>query len=169
MATPKEKLKRLRLDLKNPFPEAYKTAEERKAGTYGKGKQGPLTEGLRAKSERQKAKETPASTKAAEEKEVDKPASSSSSGKSFSQAFREARAEGKDTFTWNGKKYSTEMASDKKAKKEESEMFTSSQPDVEDTEEGRTTTFKKGGMVRSSASKRADGCCVKGKTRGRMI
>ena len=27
----------------------------------------------------------------------------------------------------------------------------------------------KGGMVRSSASKRADGCAVKGKTRGRMV
>ena len=30
--------------------------------------------------------------------------------------------------------------------------------------------FKKGGKVKaSSASKRADGCCKKGKTRGRMI
>lgn len=29
--------------------------------------------------------------------------------------------------------------------------------------------FKKGGMVKSSASKRADGCAVKGKTKGRMV
>jgi hypothetical protein len=29
--------------------------------------------------------------------------------------------------------------------------------------------FKKGGAVKSSASKRADGCCVKGKTRGKMV
>ena len=29
--------------------------------------------------------------------------------------------------------------------------------------------FKKGGMVKSSASKRADGCAVKGKTRGKMV
>lgn len=29
--------------------------------------------------------------------------------------------------------------------------------------------LKKGGSVKSSASKRADGCCVKGKTRGRMV
>jgi hypothetical protein len=29
--------------------------------------------------------------------------------------------------------------------------------------------FKKGGMVKSSASKRADGIAVKGKTRGRMV
>jgi len=27
----------------------------------------------------------------------------------------------------------------------------------------------KGGMVRSSASKRADGCAIKGKTKGRMV
>jgi hypothetical protein len=27
----------------------------------------------------------------------------------------------------------------------------------------------KGGMVKSSASKRADGCAVKGKTRGKMV
>jgi len=29
--------------------------------------------------------------------------------------------------------------------------------------------FKKGGKVKSSASKRADGCAKKGKTRGKMI
>ena len=28
---------------------------------------------------------------------------------------------------------------------------------------------KAGGMIRSSASKRADGCATKGKTRGRMV
>ena len=33
---------------------------------------------------------------------------------------------------------------------------------------GYRGTFKKGGKV-SSASKRADGCCVKGKTKGRMV
>lgn len=32
----------------------------------------------------------------------------------------------------------------------------------------RTPEFKKGGMV-SSASKRADGCATKGKTKGRMV
>jgi hypothetical protein len=31
-----------------------------------------------------------------------------------------------------------------------------------------TKNHKKGGMV-SSASKRADGCCIKGKTKGRMV
>jgi hypothetical protein len=33
---------------------------------------------------------------------------------------------------------------------------------------GTPKVMKKGGSV-SSASKRADGCCVKGKTRGRMV
>jgi hypothetical protein len=33
---------------------------------------------------------------------------------------------------------------------------------------GQPTAMKKGGKV-SSASKRADGCCVKGKTKGRMV
>ena len=33
---------------------------------------------------------------------------------------------------------------------------------------GSVTGMKKGGKV-SSASKRADGCCVKGKTRGKMV
>jgi hypothetical protein len=32
----------------------------------------------------------------------------------------------------------------------------------------RNPYFKKGGMV-SSASKRADGCCIKGKTKGKMV
>jgi hypothetical protein len=29
--------------------------------------------------------------------------------------------------------------------------------------------MKKGGSVKSSASKRADGCCTKGKTKGRIV
>jgi hypothetical protein len=29
--------------------------------------------------------------------------------------------------------------------------------------------FKKGGAVKSSASKRADGCAIKGKTKGKMV
>jgi hypothetical protein len=33
---------------------------------------------------------------------------------------------------------------------------------------GKISSYKSGGMV-SSASKRADGCAVKGKTRGRMV
>jgi hypothetical protein len=164
MATPSEKLKRLRLSGENPFPSAYKTPTDTLKG-------GSAAEALRAKRERQKDKDvsTSAPTKAAESKEEStKSSSGSSSGKSFSQAFRDARAEGKDTFTWNGKKYTTEMAGAKKPAAEEA-SFESPAPEVTDTEEGRTTTFKRGGMVRSSASKRADGCAQRGKTRGRMV
>ncbi len=35
-------------------------------------------------------------------------------------------------------------------------------------QETKPKGYKSGGMV-SSASKRADGCCVKGKTRGKMV
>jgi hypothetical protein len=39
-----------------------------------------------------------------------------------------------------------------------------------EAEEGQTSsTYKKGGMVKSSASKRADGIAIKGKTRGKMV
>lgn len=34
---------------------------------------------------------------------------------------------------------------------------------------GSVHKYAKGGMTRSSASKRADGCAVKGKTRGKMV
>jgi hypothetical protein len=36
-------------------------------------------------------------------------------------------------------------------------------------ETGEDMGMKKGGSVKSSASKRADGCCIKGKTRGKMV
>jgi hypothetical protein len=38
-----------------------------------------------------------------------------------------------------------------------------------DAEKERGAYFKKGGAVKSSASKRADGCAVKGKTRGKFV
>jgi hypothetical protein len=38
-----------------------------------------------------------------------------------------------------------------------------------ETEKESDYGFKKGGSVKSSASKRADGCAVKGKTKGRMV
>ena len=34
---------------------------------------------------------------------------------------------------------------------------------------GEYSPFKKGGSVKSSASKRADGCAIRGKTKGRMV
>ena len=204
MATPKEKLKRLQIDLDNPYPNAYKTLEERLAtGNYGKGKQGPLTEGIRAKSERQSArsaenssppkgtssgrsrdtvlgstKNVAAPTKDAEEKESTK----TSSGKSFSQAFREARSAGNDSFTWNGKKYNTELAKPKTSKADNdlvNEHFdsisgTSAPKDTAETDFSDThfesVNMKKGGAVKkSSASSRGDGCCQRGKTKGKWV
>jgi len=41
------------------------------------------------------------------------------------------------------------------------------EPDLQEKAR-RSMGFKKGGMARSSASKRADGCAVRGKTRGKM-
>lgn len=168
MPTPEEKIKRLRLpftDGKDPY------ATSPKPGSYG-GKEGPLTEALRAKRARQEAKPTPAAKLSEPSEETPKSSSSSSlssSGKSFSQAFREARSAGKDTFTWNGKKYTTEMAGAKKPAADETK-FESSVPEVTDTEEGTTTTFKRGGKVNmSSASKRADGIAQRGKTRGKYV
>lgn len=45
------------------------------------------------------------------------------------------------------------------------------QKDMEDQLKGKKPTVKKanGGSIKSSASKRADGCATKGKTRGRMV
>lgn len=98
-----------------------------------------------------------------------------SGNKSFNQAFREARKSGQDTFTWNGKKYTTEMAGEKKS-------AASSEPERETTEYdfgatnpsefkrgGKVKKMASGGAVKSSASKRADGCVQRGKTRGRII
>ena len=126
---------------------------------------------------------------------------------SFKEAFAAARKGGDTTFTWNGKKYTTEMAGEKKAapkaepakpaaKVEKPGLFRRTvaalggvklpQSDygveTEEKDERPTTRpkpvstaaaiqaknmgLKKGGMV-SSASKRADGCATKGKTRGK--
>jgi len=45
------------------------------------------------------------------------------------------------------------------------------QKNMEDTVEGKKPTVKKakGGSVKSSASRRADGCATKGKTKGRFV
>ena len=41
--------------------------------------------------------------------------------------------------------------------------------DMPPTAPQTTPGMKKGGMVKSSASKRADGCAQRGKTKGRMV
>ncbi len=86
----------------------------------------------------------------------------------FGNAFAMARKSGDKTFEWRGKKYTTEMASEKKkapAKVAPSRGLPgkSAEGSVSDV-----VGAKKGGMI-SSASKRADGCAMRGKTRGKMV
>jgi len=104
--------------------------------------------------------------------------------KSFGQAFAEARKAGEKTFMFNGKKYTTELKGEKKdkpAKKEEAKESTKQMADDSRVKKlgvfgakgknprpANPSMFKKGGMV-SSASKRADGCAQRGKTKGRMV
>jgi hypothetical protein len=54
-------------------------------------------------------------------------------------------------------------------KKKDYEMFGTTEQNIPNVDTmGNVTGMKKGGKV-GSASKRADGCCVKGKTRGKMV
>jgi len=97
-------------------------------------------------------------------KQVGLPASAKTSR--FGTAFAAARRAGDKTFMFNGKKYTTEMASEKKkapAKSGKSFPGRSAEGSVSDV-----VGAKKGGMI-SSASKRADGCVTKGKTKGKML
>ena len=114
----------------------------------------------------------------------------------FGKAFREARASGDKTFMFNGKKYTTELAKPKTSTKPElgpemGEKMTPAESkaaasnfgypkgserlnSVENTETS-DMTYRHGGKVNSkkmanggSASSRADGIAIKGKTRGKM-
>jgi hypothetical protein len=83
---------------------------------------------------------------------------------SFKEAFAEARAAGDKTFEYMGKKYSTEMAKPKAPAKRKSLPGKAAEGKMSDV-----VGAKKGGMVKSSASKRGDGIAQRGKTRGRMV
>jgi hypothetical protein len=96
---------------------------------------------------------------------------------SFKEAFAEARANGDKTFEYMGKKYSTEMAKPEKSFKEKAKSsgFASAETKGgaalmtrKDRMKDKPVGMKSGGSV-SSASKRGDGCAIKGKTRGRMV
>jgi hypothetical protein len=96
----------------------------------------------------------------------------------FGAAFNAARQAGEKTFMFKGKKYTTEMAKPKPkvdadnpiSKKEFLGMEKKALAKEKNAQVQRESgSFKKGGMVKSSASKRADGCATKGKTRGRMV
>ena len=86
----------------------------------------------------------------------------------FKEAFAAARKEGDKTFEWRGKKYTTEMAPSKPKPKAPEKR----KPLPGRAAEGKMSDVvgaKKGGMVKSSASKRGDGIAQRGKTRGRMV
>ena len=53
--------------------------------------------------------------------------------------------------------------------KERDERKAAKEREAKDEIKRETRGMKKGGIVKSSASKRADGVAVKGKTRGRMV
>jgi hypothetical protein len=95
---------------------------------------------------------------------------------SFKEAFAEARAAGDKTFEYMGKKYTTELAGPSFKDKAKKAGFASAETKGGAALMTRKDRMKdkpmakmaKGGSV-SSASKRGDGCAIKGKTRGRMV
>lgn len=111
----------------------------------------------------------------------------------FKEAFAKNRKAGNKTFEWKGKKYTTDLASDKKETKSGNIGSTrgtdtsggpnysvKKKPPVEEREVKRSPSdtrsqqekmlqpkpfgYKKGGSV-----SRGDGCCKRGKTKGRMV
>jgi hypothetical protein len=96
---------------------------------------------------------------------------------SFKEAFAEARANGDKTFEYMGKKYSTEMAKPEKSFKEKAKSagFSASETKggaavmarKDRKDDKPMNKMAKGGSV--SASRRGDGCAIRGKTRGRMV
>ncbi len=113
---------------------------------------------------------------------------------SFKEAFRAARNAGDKTFMFKGKKYNTDMASDKKAapaaapeKKEKkgSEILAEKQekaaPKMAKSYRDMSLTqglkdvagafgMKKGGKIAGyKKGGKIDGCAMRGKTKGRMI
>ena len=110
----------------------------------------------------------------------------------FGKAFREARASGDKIFTFNGKKYTTELAkpSTKPAlgpemgekmtpaeSKDAASRFGypkgSERLNSEENKDTSDMTYKRGGAVKKMASggavsSRGDGIATKGKTRGKI-
>ena len=106
----------------------------------------------------------------------------------FGKAFRAARDAGEKEFTFNGAKYNTRYAEEESPKKMSmaAQGLTSKGeqaplrniPELSSTPEDRVSTkeslslgeevMKRGGKVKSSASKRADGIAQRGHTKGKM-
>jgi len=107
----------------------------------------------------------------------------------FGKAFRAARAAGDKTFEFNGKKYTTQLASDTaqpsvggtvkageyKPRRTPEDLTSTTKPGTSVNYENTETSdmMKRGGKVKSYAKggsvTRADGCISKGHTKGRMI
>ena len=58
-----------------------------------------------------------------------------------------------------------EMEKAKKSEADRSKIINKPSSEVSKFDEN----YKKGGMIKSSASKRADGCAIKGKTKGKIV
>ncbi len=94
---------------------------------------------------------------------------------SFKEAFAEARDEGKKTFEYMGKTYSTELAKPEKSFKDKAKSAGFSSAETKGgaalmTRKDRKNDkpmYKAGGSV-GSASKRGDGIAQRGKTRGKI-
>ena len=83
-------------------------------------------------------------------------------------AFTETQKEKEKRIAYYAKNKA--VADDKEAKAAAEDMRKFNETTKTDTSENTNPmgdTYKTGGKV-SSASKRADGCCIKGKTRGKM-
>ena len=112
---------------------------------------------------------------------------------SFKEAFASNRKAGNKTFEWKGKKYTTDLASDKKASPSKTKegnygsnrntdtsigpsmrVKATAKPKASDTDDLQKKaqralqpgqpSYKRGGSVRKT-----DGCAVRGKTKGRYI
>lgn len=81
--------------------------------------------------------------------------------KELQKLFKEEIAEGK----WPV--YKTGKEADARAK-EVHQIMDEEEPEARSKKRNKVETFKKGGAVKS-ASSRADGCCQRGKTKGRMV
>lgn len=85
---------------------------------------------------------------------------------SFGDAFKSAKKDGKGTFTYNGKSYTTETAEEKAKKSKPTPTGNIGSRTM--MEEGETApSYKKGGKVKSYA--KGGGCELKGKTKGRFV
>lgn len=85
----------------------------------------------------------------------------------FKEAFAAARKEGDKKFKWRGKEYTTELAKPKEKFSPAKEI--GAKPARKAPEFMRKAMGMKSGGSVSSASKRGDGCAIKGKTRGKMV